>query len=129
MGLLYRIEHYKACKHRRKIRAVGAYRCISHKYLSTLAFVPESLIVVLHMIDTYCAVSTAIINALGNKGKYYFVPEMIKYYLGKEPILKDTPIYMQYYEEDCTYVLDNLKALLLLKFRMQAATALCSDVI
>ena len=44
-------------------------------------------------------------NAPGNgvaddKGIYYFVPKMIKYYLGEEPILDNAPTYLPYFEED-----------------------------
>ena len=44
--------------------------------------------------DSYRAGNVAIVNAPGNgiaddKGVYYFVPQMIKYYLGEEPILNN----------------------------------------
>ena len=35
-----------------------------------------------------------------DKGIYYFVPKMIKYYLGEEPILKNAPTYLPYFEDD-----------------------------
>ncbi|MGN1135355.1 MAG: circularly permuted type 2 ATP-grasp protein, partial [Oscillospiraceae bacterium] len=69
-----------------------------------------------HIMDAYRAGNVAIINAPGNgvaddKGIYYFVPKMIKYYLGEEPILKNAPTYLPFYEDDRKYVLDNLEKL------------------
>ena len=51
------------------------------------------------------------LNAPGNgiaddKGIYYFVPEMIRYYLGEEPILHNAPTYLPFYEKDREYVLE-----------------------
>ena len=43
----------------------------------------------------------------------YFVPKMIKYYLDEEPILKNAPTYLPFYEEDMKYVLDNFDDLVL----------------
>lgn len=99
---------------RTKVGAV--YRRISDEYLDPLTFLPESLIGVPHIMDAFRAGNTAIINAPGNgvaddKGIYYFVPKMIKYYLGEEPILKNAPTYLPFYEEDRKYVLDNLEKL------------------
>lgn len=99
-----------------KTRVGAVYRRISDEYLDPLTFLPESLIGVPHIMDAYRAGNVAIINAPGNgvaddKGIYYFVPKMIKYYLGEEPILKNAPTYLPFYEEDRKYVLDNLEKL------------------
>lgn len=99
-----------------KTRVGAIYRRISDEYLDPLTFLPESLIGVPHIMDAYRAGNTAIINAPGNgvaddKGIYYFVPKMIRYYLGEEPILKNAPTYLPFYEEDRKYVLDNLQDL------------------
>lgn len=99
-----------------KTRVGAVYRRISDEYMDPLTFLPESLIGVPHIMDAYRAGNVAIINAPGNgvaddKGIYYFVPKMIKYYLGEEPILKNAPTYLPFYEEDRKYVLDNLEKL------------------
>lgn len=99
-----------------KTRVGAVYRRISDEYLDPLTFLPESLIGVPHIMDAYRAGNTAIINAPGNgvaddKGVYYFVPKMIRYYLGEEPILKNAPTYLPFYDEDRKYVLDNLQKL------------------
>lgn len=72
--------------HGRKTRVGAVYRRISDEYLDPMTFLPESLIGVPHITDAYRAGNAAIINAPGNgvaddKGIYYFVPKMIKYYL------------------------------------------------
>lgn len=99
-----------------RTRVGAVYRRISDEYLDPLTFLPESLIGVPHIADTYRAGNVALLNAPGNgaaddKGIYYFVPKMIKYYLGEEAILKNAPTYLPFYEEDRKYVLDNLEKL------------------
>ena len=66
--------------------------------------------------DAYRAGNVALLNAPGNgvaddKGIYYFVPKMIQYYLGEEPILHNAPTYLPFYEDDRSYVLDHLETL------------------
>ena len=93
-------------------RRVGAvYRRISDEYLDPMSFLPESVIGVPHIFDVYKKGNVAIINAPGNgvaddKGIYYFVPKMVKYYLGEECITHNAPTYLPYYPEDMKYVLD-----------------------
>ncbi|MDY3918978.1 MAG: circularly permuted type 2 ATP-grasp protein [Candidatus Limivivens sp.] len=100
-----------------KRQKVGAlYRRISDEYLDPLTFLPESLIGVPNLMNAYRAGNVAILNAPGNgvaddKGIYYFVPRMIRYYLKEEPILRNAPTYLPFYEEDRKYVLDNLEKL------------------
>lgn len=101
-----------------KTKVGTVYRRISDEYLDPLTFLPESLIGVPHIMDAYRAGNVAILNAPGNgvaddKGIYYFVPKMIKYYLDEEPILKNAPTYLPFYEEDRRYVLDNLEKLVI----------------
>ena len=96
---------------------VGAiYRRISDEYLDPLSFKPESLIGIPGVMDAYRAGNVALLNAPGNgvaddKGIYYFVPKMINYSLGEEPILQNAPTYLPFYEEDRKYVLDHLETL------------------
>ena len=102
-----------------KKEQVGAvYRRISDEYMDPMNFNPESVIGVPHIFDIYRKGNVALVNAPGNgvaddKGIYYFVPRMIKYYLGEEPVLKNAPTYLPYYEEDMQYVLDNFDRLVL----------------
>ena len=94
------------------------YRRLSDEYLDPLTFLPESLIGVPGLMSAYRAGNVAIVNAPGNgvaddKGIYYFVPKMVKYYLGEEPILKNAPTYLPFYEEDYRYVMEHLDRLVI----------------
>lgn len=98
---------------------VGAvYRRISDEYLDPMNFNPESLIGIPHIYDVFRKGNVALINAPGNgiaddKGIYYFVPKMIKYYLGEEAVLNNAPTYLPFYREDMDYVLNNLDSLVI----------------
>ncbi len=102
-----------------EMERVGAvYRRISDEYLDPMNFNPESVIGIPHIYDVYRKGNVALINAPGNgvaddKGIYYFVPKMIKYYLGEEPILSNAPTYLPFYEEDMRYVLEHFDQLVL----------------
>ena len=102
-----------------KHERVGAvYRRISDEYLDPMNFNPESVIGIPHIYDVFRKGNVALINAPGNgiaddKGIYYFVPKMISYYLGEEPILQNAPTYLPFYEEDMKYVLDKFDSLVL----------------
>ena len=102
----------------RKTQIGAVYRRISDEYLDPVNFNRSSLIGIPHIFDIYRKGNVAVINALGNgvaddKGIYYFVPAMIKYYLGEEPILQNAPTYLPYYENDRKYVLDNFDRLVI----------------
>lgn len=105
--------------YREKKQKVGViYRRISDEYLDPMTFNPESLIGIPNIMDVYRSGNVAIVNAPGNgvaddKGIYYFVPKMIRYYLEQEPILKNAPTYLPFYDEDRKYVLDNLEKLVI----------------
>ena len=102
-----------------KHERVGAvYRRISDEYLDPMNFNPVSLIGIPHIYDVFKKGNVALLNAPGNgvaddKGIYYFVPKMIKYYLNEDPILSNAPTYLPFYEEDYKYVLDNFDNLVL----------------
>lgn len=102
-----------------ELERVGAvYRRISDEYLDPMNFNPESVIGIPHIYDVYRKGNVALINAPGNgiaddKGIYYFVPKMIQYYLGEEPILHNAPTYLPFYEEDMQYVLEHFDDLVL----------------
>lgn len=102
-----------------KAQRVGViYRRISDEYLDPLTFLPESLIGVPGLMNAYRAGNVAIVNAPGNgvaddKGIYYFVPKMIKYYLGEDAILQNAPTYLPFYKEDYAYVMEHLERLVI----------------
>lgn len=101
-----------------KERVGAVYRRISDEYLDPMNFKPESVIGIPHIYDVFRKGNVALLNAPGNgiaddKGIYYFVPKMIKYYLDEEPILSNAPTYLPFYEEDMKYVLENFDKLVL----------------
>ena len=102
----------------KKERVGAVYRRISDEYLDPMNFNEESVIGIPHIFDIYRKGNVAIINAPGNgvaddKGIYYFVPKMIKYYLGEDAILHNAPTYLPYYEKDMSYVLSHFDDLVL----------------
>lgn len=105
--------------YREKKQKVGViYRRISDEYLDPMTFLPESLIGIPNIMDVYRSGHVTIVNAPGNgigddKGIYYFVPKMIRYYLDQEPVLKNAPTYLPFFEEDRNYVLDHLENLVI----------------
>lgn len=100
-------------------RRVGTiYRRVSDDFLDPMAFREDSLIGIPHLMEVYRKGNVALMNAPGNgiaddKGIYYFVPEMIRYYLNEEPILHNAPTYLPFFEKDRKYVLDNFDQLVI----------------
>ncbi|MCC8029170.1 MAG: circularly permuted type 2 ATP-grasp protein [Lachnospiraceae bacterium] len=102
----------------KKERVGAVYRRISDDYLDPMNFNAESLIGVPHIYDVFRKGNVALLNAPGNgvaddKGIYYFVPKMIKYYLDEDSVLKNAPTYLPFYEEDMAYVLEHFDDLVL----------------
>ncbi|MCX4378381.1 MAG: circularly permuted type 2 ATP-grasp protein [Lachnospiraceae bacterium] len=102
----------------KKERVGAVYRRISDEYLDPMNFNPESVIGIPHIYDVYRKGNVALINATGNgiaddKGIYYFVPKMIRYYLKEEPVLSNAPTYLPFYKEDMSYVLAHFNDLVL----------------
>jgi uncharacterized circularly permuted ATP-grasp superfamily protein len=94
------------------------YRRIDDNFLDPLAFNPNSLLGVPGLMEVYGQGRVALANAPGtgvadDKVVYAYVPEMIRYYLGEEPILANVPTYLCWREEDRQYVLDNLATLVI----------------
>ena len=71
-----------------------------------------------HVYDAFRAGTVAILNAVGNgvaedKGIYYFVPKMIKYYLHEEPILQNAPTNLPFYPDDYSFMMDHFERLVI----------------
>ena len=108
------VLYYRSIQGDQRVGAV--YRRVSDEYMDPLAFEPTSLIGIPNLMEVYRAGNVAVLNAFGNgvaddKGIYYFVPKMIRYYLNREPILENAPTYLPFYAEDRTYVLEHLNQL------------------
>ncbi|ELS04273.1 hypothetical protein Xen7305DRAFT_00040010 [Xenococcus sp. PCC 7305] len=92
------------------------YRRIDDNFLDPLAFNPDSLLGVPGLMEVYQQGKVALANAPGtgvadDKVVYAYVPEMIRYYLGEEPILANVPTYLCWRDSDREYVLNNLENL------------------
>jgi uncharacterized circularly permuted ATP-grasp superfamily protein len=92
------------------------YRRIDDPFLDPLAFRPDSMLGVPGLLAAYRAGNVAIANALGtgvadDKSTYPYVPEMIRFYLGEEPILRNVPTWQLRKPEDLGHVLDHLPEL------------------
>lgn len=109
--------YYEGLYHEKQ-RVGCIYRRVSDEYMDPLTFEPESLLGVPGVMEAYKAGNVALINAIGNgvaddKGIYYFVPKMVKYYLNEEPILQNAPTYLPYFKEDYEYILANIERLVI----------------
>jgi uncharacterized circularly permuted ATP-grasp superfamily protein len=92
------------------------YRRVDDDFLDPNVFRPTSTLGCAGLMDAYKAGHVAICNAVGtgvadDKSIYPYVPDMIKFYLGEEPILKNVPTFMCRKPEDLQYTLANLKDL------------------
>lgn len=97
----------------RRHRVGVLYRRLSDEFLDPFAFNPDSVIGVPGLLSAYRAGNVAIVNAPGNgvaddKAIYYFVPQMIRYYLHEEPLLNNAPTYMPLFEQDRKEIMDRL---------------------
>ena len=102
----------------KRIQVGAVYRRISDDFLDPIAFRPDSLIGVPNLFNVMRSGNVAILNAPGNgiaddKGIYYFVPKMIRYYLDEDPILMNAPTYLPFYDDDMKFVLQHFDRLVL----------------
>lgn len=89
------------------------YRRINDDFLDPQVFRPESVLGVPGLVDVYRKGNVSLANAIGtgvadDKVMYYFVPRMIRYYLGQDPILDSVETYLSYFEPDRAYILEHL---------------------
>jgi len=92
------------------------YRRIDDDFLDPAAFRPDSMLGVKGLVRAYRAGRVALANAPGNgvaddKVMYAYVPDMIRYYEGEDPILPNVPTYLCWRNADRQHVLQNLENL------------------
>src|SRR5204863_8705050 len=92
------------------------YRRIDDDYMDPLSFRSDSLLGVPGLMGAYRAGNVTLINAPGtgvadDKAVYIYMPQIIKYYLGEEPILKNVHTYRCEVQSDYDYVMDNMNNL------------------
>jgi uncharacterized circularly permuted ATP-grasp superfamily protein len=89
------------------------YRRIDDSFLDPLAFRPDSMLGVPGLFEVYRQGRVVIANAVGtgvadDKSIYPYVPDMIRFYLGEEPLLSNVPTWQCRRGDDLKYVLDHL---------------------
>ena len=89
------------------------YRRVDDDFIDPLVFRPDSLLGVPGMIDAAQLGNVTLANAPGtgvadDKSVYAYVPDMIRYYLGQEPIIQNVETYLCRRPEDLEYTLDNM---------------------
>ena len=89
------------------------YRRIDDDFLDPKVFRPDSLLGVPGLVEAYRKGNVSLANSIGtgvadDKVVYYYVPAMIKFYLGEEAILPNVETFLSAVESDRKYILDNL---------------------
>jgi uncharacterized circularly permuted ATP-grasp superfamily protein len=92
------------------------YRRVDDEFLDPLSFRPDSILGVPGLMSVYQAGNVTLANAVGtgiadDKAIYSYMPEILKFYLAEEPLLKNVPTWRCRETEHLSYVLDNLHEL------------------
>jgi uncharacterized circularly permuted ATP-grasp superfamily protein len=92
------------------------YRRLDADFLDPLAFRPDSMLGVPGLLAAYRLGNVVICNAVGtgvadDKSIYPYVPDMVRFYLGEEPILKNVPTWQCRKPDDLAHVLSRLEEL------------------
>src|SRR5688572_12142216 len=96
------------------------YKRVDDEFLDPLVFDPSSVLGVSGILSAYRKGNVAIVNSIGNgvaddKAIYVYVPEMIRYYLNEEPILKNVPTYQLSKVDEREHVLKNIHKMVVKK--------------
>jgi uncharacterized circularly permuted ATP-grasp superfamily protein len=94
------------------------YRRLDDDFLDPLVFRKDSMLGVPGLVGAYRKGNVNLANAIGtgvadDKVMYYFVPKMIKFYLGEDPLLPNVETYLTMFEQDRKYVLEHLPELVI----------------
>jgi len=92
------------------------YRRVDDDFIDPLMFRPDSMLGVAGIFNAYRAGNVVLANAPGtgvadDKALYYYVPAIIRYYLGEEPILNNVETYLLDDAKQRDHVLKNLDKL------------------
>jgi uncharacterized circularly permuted ATP-grasp superfamily protein len=92
------------------------YRRVDDDFLDPLAFRPDSALGVPGLMAAYQAGNVTLANAVGtgiadDKAVYSYMPEIVRFYLDEEPILKNVPTWRCREPVHLAYVLDHLDEL------------------
>jgi uncharacterized circularly permuted ATP-grasp superfamily protein len=92
------------------------YRRVDDDFLDPMVFRSDSILGVAGLFNAYRMGNVALANAIGtgiadDKALYAYVPAIIRYYLGEEPILPNVETYLLTDDSQRQYVLENLEHL------------------
>jgi uncharacterized circularly permuted ATP-grasp superfamily protein len=92
------------------------YRRLDDDFLDPLAFRPDSVLGIAGLLSVYRAGRLTLANAIGggvadDKSIYPYVPDMIRFYLGEEPVISNVPTYQCRKPSDRKFVLEKLNEL------------------
>jgi uncharacterized circularly permuted ATP-grasp superfamily protein len=95
------------------VRVDVVYRRVDDLFLDPEVFRPDSALGVPGMIRAWRAGNVAIANAPGcgvadDKVVYAFVPDIVRYYLGEEPLIENVPTFLCYDDAQRSHVLAHL---------------------
>lgn len=90
------------------------YRRVDDDFIDPLVFKSDSMLGVPGLMSAYKEGNVTLLNAPGtgaadDKAVYTYVPDMIKYYMSEEPILKNVHTYRCEKDDDLKYVLENME--------------------
>lgn len=111
------VDGYLQMRTTKGLRRVDVvYRRVDDDFLDPQVFRSDSLLGVPGLMEVFRNGRVALANAPGtgvadDKVVYAYVPEMIRYYLGEDPILSNVPTYLCWQEKDRQYVLEHLEEL------------------
>lgn len=92
------------------------YRRLDDDFLDPAVFRADSALGVAGLMSAYTSGHVTLANAVGtgiadDKAVYTYMPEIIRFYLGEEPLLKNVPTWRCREPEALAYVLDHLSEL------------------
>lgn len=110
--------YMKTTRGLRKVDVI--YKRVDDEFLDPLVFRSDSMLGVPGLYHVYRKGNVNIVNALGNgvaddKAVYTYVPDMIRYYLNEDPILKSVPTYQMANEEEREYTIKNISSMVVKK--------------
>ena len=92
------------------------YRRVDDDFIDPTVFRPDSVLGVPGLMNAYLKGNVALANAPGtgvadDKSVYAYVPDLIRYYLNEEPLLRNVETYLCRRPQELEYTLDNLDKL------------------
>ncbi|TDH26077.1 circularly permuted type 2 ATP-grasp protein [Segetibacter sp. 3557_3] len=112
-------NHHVYMKTTRGLKQVDViYRRVDDEFIDPLVFRPDSMLGVPGIYWAYRKGNVALVNAPGNgvaddKAIYAYVPDMIRYYLNEEPILKNVPTYQMDNLDSRQHVFENMNRMVI----------------